>query len=192
MKKQLLVLATALLSFGLIAQDNVMNKGDMMINAGIGFGFNAVAGNGYNPTKISGMTSIHVSGEKGMFPTGKIGIVTLGGSAGFGFGSTAYSGGTDLAATLLFRGAWHLSALNNTEWDAYAGAGAGVQFGTKDKYEGYNAATNQYEYSNEGYLLPGYVWFLGGRWMMKDNMGLFGEVGVGSLSNFRAGITFKL
>ena len=189
MKKLILFIAVGLLSLPTFAQDNVMNKGDFMMNIGLGIGSPTYSEYSYGYDYGFGiMPSITVSGEYGMFPTGDIGIVTLGGIASIGTSkSTGYYYNSNAFSTeLLFRGAWHLSVWNNPTFDVYAGVGTGVRINSI-KYTS-NNGTN-YENSNgTNFVISEFV---GARWMMKENFGLFGEFTNGEISFTKFGITFK-
>ena len=168
-----------------------MNKGDIMMNVGIGFGFPEYDEYNYGYEFGFGiMPSINVSGEVGLFPTGEIGIVTLGGIVSAG--SSKYKGyfydGKAFSMEVIFRGAWHLSIWNNTDWDVYAGLGMGMRYNSI-KFTT-NAGTNDLESSRGSSFVVSE--FIGARYMMKENFGFFGEFTNGEISFTKVGVTFKL
>lgn len=160
------------------------------MNVGIGIGVPTYSDYNYGYDYGFGiMPSITVSGEYGMFPTGDIGIVTLGGSASVGVSSSAgyYYNSNALSTELLFRGAWHLSAWNNPTFDVYGGVGSGIRINTI-KYTSNISGTNFDNSTGTNFIVSG---FIGARYMMKENFGLFGEFSSGEISFTKIGITFK-
>jgi hypothetical protein len=174
MKKLLLLTILGFFAYTLQAQ-HVFNNGDKMINAGIGL----LSSDGLIP-------SINGSFEIGAIPTGDVGVVSFGGIAAFQLGSYSYIGYSD--SYLVFhvgpRAAWHLHVFESDKWDAYAGIGFGLRVRS-----GY---TDYWGYHSNGYVGGYGEGFIGGRMMMKDNFGLFAEMGYGTLSAFKFGITMGL
>ena len=179
MKKLFMIALVGLLTISLnVNAQHVFNKGDLMFNAGIGI---PNGGYGFIPT-------LNFSGEYGVIPTGDVGIVSFGGLAEFHLAHyDYYYSSSDYNETwprfyIGARAAWHLQVFESSEWDVYGGVGFGVQINGKTKH-GY--------YDNGGtYVSPDI--FLGGRWMFKESMGLFAEVGYTGLSNLKFGITFGM
>lgn len=95
-------------------------------------------------------------------------------------------GNTFIAA----RFAYHLDALNFEKGEVYFGAALGLRI---HSYSYQN--TNPYYYkgyykeSYTGYY-PGYSFFVGGRYYLTKNIGLFGELGYG-ISYITLGLSFK-
>ncbi len=174
MKKTLLIVLTAFFAFSLHAQ-NVMEKGDMMLNAGIG----GLSSYGFIP-------SINASLEVGVIPTGDVGIVTFGGIAAWQLGTYSYLEATDVFSVFVVgpRASWHLQTFQSDKWDVYAGAGFGIEI--KSGYVDYWG-----EHIN-GEVGPYGEAYIGGRMMLKDGFGLFAETGYGTLSAFKFGITLDL
>ena len=172
MKKLALLTIFGFFVFTLHAQ-HVFNKGDMMLNAGIG----SFSGYGLLP-------SVNASLEVGSIPTGDVGIVSFGGIAAFQIGNYSNSSTAFSVLTLGPRAAWHLQTFSSDKWDVYAGFGFGVFMRS-----GY---TDIWGFHNNG-IVTGYgEGFIGGRMMLKDNFGLFAESGYGTLSSFKFGITLGL
>lgn len=189
MKKQLLIILITLLSVPTFSQNNVMNKGDIIMNAGVGFGSPQYNDYSYgNNFGFGIMPSLNVSGEIGLFPTGEVGIVTLGGivSAGSSKFKGFYYDGKAFSLEVLFRGAWHLSIWNNPDWDVYAGIGTGIRYNTI-KYTSHGSVDLP---NNNGtnFIISE---FIGARYMMKENFGFFGEFANGEVSFTKIGVTFK-
>jgi len=177
MKKQFLVILFGVFTLTLSAQ-KIMQKGDFMLNAGIG-GFSTY---GLIP-------SVNASLEIGVIPTGDVGIVTFGGIAAYQLGLDTYYGyGFFADETYTYsvfviggRASWHLQTFESDKWDVYAGAGLGVKF--KGGYEVYGI-------NYDGDVGPYGEGYVGGRMMFNESFGLFGEVGYGTLSSVKFGVTF--
>lgn len=172
MRKLLIIAFIGLLSVSLNAQ-HVFEKESLMFNAGIGIPYD----NGFIP-------SINFSGEYGVIPTGDIGLVSFGALAEFqlGYYGFDYYGYEDqIFPTFYFgpRAAWHVHAFESDEFDAYGGVGFGIAFSGKTDYVDSSVDVN-----------PDI--FVGGRWMFKEGMGLFAELGYTGLSSVKFGITFGL
>jgi hypothetical protein len=181
MKKVTFVVFLALLGFSIQAQ-HVFDKGSLMFNGGIGAPYNY----GFIPT-------INFSGDYGVIPTGDEGVVSFGGLAEMQFADYdwnyyygAYSGSEVKPIFYLGpRASWHLLVFESDEFDVYAGVGFGIKFWGEYNWDD-NKNDVVYDPKVGGYG-EGYV---GGRWMFKDNLGLFAEVGGGAGSVMRFGITF--
>lgn len=179
MKKIVTFLLIGMLSLSLHSQ-HIFNKGDLLFNAGIGLG----AYDGWIP-------SINVSGEIGVIPTGDIGLVSFGGIMAYKYSNWSNSiyGGTYKYNYSQFtvgpRAAWHVHAFESDKWDAYAGLGAGVRFWTN-----YDWDYDHNEYVNKAKVSPYVEAFVGGRMMFSESFGLFGELGYGTLSVLKFGVTF--
>lgn len=177
MKKVLLFLVAGLLSFTLSSQ-NVMEKGDVIFNLGLGGPYNY----GYIPT-------INFSGEVGVIPTGDVGIVSFGGIAEFQIAQYTYGWLDENKSHPIFiigpRAAWHLQTFQSSEWDVYAGVGFGLRISGDYKK---NDDDNVYDPKVGPY---GEIFF-GARYMMSDKFGIFMEVGGYTLSFFKGGISFGI
>ena len=170
MKKLVLVSLIAFLSVSVNAQ-HVFNKGTLLFNAGIGL---PAGGWGFIPT-------INVSGEIGVIPTGDVGIVSFGGLAEIQFAN--YANDTKVYPIFIIgpRAAWHLQVFESDKWDVYGGVGFGVKFG-----QNWNNGNGTYDAKVSGYGEG----FVGGRMMFSEALGLFAEVGGGSRSFVKFGVTF--
>lgn len=149
---------------------HVFNKGDLMLNAGIGI-----------PHSYGFIPTINASGEYGAIPTGDIGIVSFGGLVEFQLGQHDWVYDNEMFPRFYFgaRAAWHLQVFESDEWDVYAGAGLGMTINAKSTY-------------HSGWTDVSPDVFIGGRWMFSESMGLFAELGYTGLSSVKAGITFGL
>ena len=189
MRKTVLLIAIAAFTFFSVKGQEVLNKGDKMMNIGLGL----VSSYGFIP-------SINFSGEVGVIPTGDVGIVSFGGEAEYkmeyyDYYDYWYSESwikNHFAAG--FRAAWHLHVFNNPKYDLYAGASVGFRMITKDTYDvKWNAQDEYYlDYTTHAGVYQ--TVFFGARIMTSDNFGFFGELAGGyySISYIKGGITFKL
>lgn len=119
---------------------------------------------GVGTTFLPGLSA---SAEYGMFPIGNAGIISLGGNFDASFGSGS------VYMRPAFRAAFHLGFLNTEKFDVYGGVMSGVKL--------YNSVNNVFVDD-----------FIGGRYMFKDNMGVFAEVGFLSATNLRGGLCWIL
>jgi len=179
MRKLTLLTFAILLGVSLNAQ-HVFNKGTLLFNAGIGLG--ATYGAGWIP-------SVNVSGDVGVIPTGDVGLVSFGGIFEYKYSNWA---GTWLNTNYKYnysqvligpRAAWHVHAFDSDKYDAYAGVGGGVRFWTEYNWNGS-------KYVNKAKVSPYGELFVGGRMMFSDKFGLFAELGFGTLSVLKFGVTF--
>jgi hypothetical protein len=174
MKKVVLFFAMLIIGFSISAQ-HVFDKGSLMFNAGLG----APVNYGYIPT-------INFSGDYGVIPTGDVGIVGFGGLAEIQFADYDwyYNGadGSGMKPIFIFgpRATWHLLVFESDEFDVYGGVGFGIMFRGQPYDDYYSSTVSGY---GEG--------FVGGRWMFQESLGLFAEVGGGSRSFLKGGITFN-
>ena len=174
MKKLLIVPLLALFAFTAQAQ-HVFDNGDKMLNAGLGF----FSYDGFIP-------SINASFEIGAIPTGDVGVISFGGIAAFQIGSYDYSGyGSNYTVFVVGpRASWHLLTFDSDKWDVYGGIGFGLRM---------RSGYDDYWGDHIGGHVGGYgEGFVGGRMMMKDNFGLFAEMGYGTLSSIKFGITITM
>jgi hypothetical protein len=178
MRKLILLVFAVLLGVSMNAQ-HVFNKGSLLFNAGIGIGgyYNA----GWIP-------SVNVSGEIGVIPTGDIGLVSFGGIVEYKYSNWAGYGSKYNYNQLIFgpRAAWHVHAFNSDKFDAYGGVGAGIRFWTN--YTGWDYVKN--EPTTKASVSPYGEVFVGGRMMFSENFGLIAELGWGTLSVLKFGVTF--
>jgi len=118
---------------------------------------------GVGTTFLPGLSA---SAEYGMFPIGKAGVISLGGNFDASFGSGS------IYMRPAFRAAFHLGFLNTEKFDVYGGIMSGIRL--------YGSNTLFWDD------------FIGGRYMFKDNMGVFAEVGFLSATNLRGGLCWIL
>jgi len=189
MKKLAIIIVAAFLTTATVKAQHVFEKGDVGINAVLGF----AGADGFIP-------SIEVSGEIGVIPTGDIGLVSFGGKVGYKYSKSTFStfgfGFIDESYTYNQfdfggRAAWHLQFFESDKWDAFAGVGAGLNYRTGATYTStYFGQTYTSKEDGGAYFYAAV--FVGGRMMISDSFGLYGEVGYSRLSAVRIGLTFKL
>jgi len=173
MKKFAVIVAMVLIGFSTQAQ-HVFDKGSLAFNLGLG----APVNYGYIPT-------INFSGDYGVIPTGDVGVVGFGGLAEIQFADYDYYwngyDGSNMKPIFIIgpRATWHLLVFESDEFDVYGGVGFGVEFRGQPH-------DNYYSNNVTGY----FEGFVGGRWMFQEKLGLFAEVGGGSRSFFKGGLTF--
>jgi hypothetical protein len=179
MKKIMIFLMVGMLSLSLHSQ-HVFNKGDLLFNAGIG----GLSSDGWIP-------SVNVSGEYGVIPTGDIGLVSFGGIMAYKYSSWSgsyYTTNYDYhysQFTIGPRATWHVHAFESDKWDAYGGVGAGMRFWTQYQWD-----QGTLNYVNKAKVSPYGEVYVGGRMMFSESFGLFAEVGYGTLSAIKFGVTF--
>jgi len=177
MRKITLIALTVALGLSLNAQ-HVFNKGTLLFNAGIGM----LSADGWIP-------SINVSGEIGVIPTGDVGLVSFGGIIAYKYSTWS---GTHISSKYNYsqfvvgpRAAWHVHAFDSDKWDAYGGVGGGIRIWSQYQWDPAKS-----EYVNKGKISPYGEVFVGGRMMFKEAFGIFAEVGYGTLSVIKFGVTF--
>ena len=198
-----------------ISVAQVFQENTFMLNAGVGFwgGSNFAATNSI--TGLSSWPAFSISGEYAAIPTGNIGMVSFGGILGFWYASANntstiegychrihdYESVTTKSSTsitgVIFqaRGAWHYSAPSD-QWDVYTGFGFGItRMSLLSKSETtHSVCTEENDIYNWPLAAtsPSSSFFVGGRMMFKENIGMFAEVGYSDFDSIRLGLTFKL
>lgn len=185
MKKQLLTLC-AILMIGTIvsAQEGSFNKGDNLINIGIGLG-SPFFGSGYS---ASLPINPSVSFEHGVND-----VISIGGQISYASAKYTYNGygyydesfSFKQSATYVgFRGSYHFNeALSLADkWDLYGGASLGYVIVSASDVNGYDYASA----SAFGYGLYG-----GGKYFFSKRTGIYAELGYQSLSFLNVGLSLK-
>lgn len=178
MRKFYFVLLLSLIT-SIAQSQTVFSNGDMSVNAGIGL----LSADGFIP-------SINVSGELGMFPTGDVGLISLGAIVAYKYSTYSYSLLDDnynySQIVVGPRAIWHLHTFSSDKWDAYGGVGFGMRFWSDYVID------DGWELKKKAKVSPYGELFVGGRMMFKPAMGLFAEVGYGTLSTAKIGLSFML
>ncbi len=192
MKKQLLIIfAAVLLGFAAQAQDGdqlVYQKGDNLINAGIGFGY---YGYGLAGSRSNSIPALLGNFEIGIHDYFGVGPYVGYKSWNYDFGSSRY-GFNILAAGV--RGSFHYSSLinealdldiNDQKLDLYVVLNIGLEFQNyTGDYSGFNSNNNSTFFR----FRP----VLGARYYFNNKFAVFAEGGNGALSYFTLGLTIKL
>lgn len=177
MKKAILIFALCFVVA--LAQAQPFQKGSSVINAGVGFGTNLGGLGNSRP-------AINLSYEHGKWETGGPGVISLGGylgNTGYSYKSGGFSQKWNYNVVGV-RSAYHYNGFENADnLDVYGGLMLAYNI-VSYKAEGYEGA-NSY---GSGLGFSAYV---GGRWFLSDNFGLYAELGYG-VSTINAGVTFRL
>lgn len=175
-KNLLFTLAIAMtLSLISLTSHAQLQKGDFLLNAGLGFGY-----------YYAGGLSLNVNGEYSI--TDELAIGPYFAFTQYDYGYSGY----DYDYTFMdfgVRGSYHFSKLfkiNVEELDIYGGAFLGFVVGNYD-YDG--PGGNDYDDPYDGGIRGGI--HAGARYFFSDKFAAYGEVGVG-LSPLVLGVTFKL
>lgn len=177
MKKSIIFLALALLAGTASAQS--FQKGDNIINAGIGFGTNLGGLGNARP-------ALSASFEHGKWDIGGPGVISIGGylgNTGYSYKSADYSQKWNYTI-IGARSAYHYNGFKNLpNLDFYGGLMLSYNIAnySADNYSGVNSY---------GSAL-GLSVYLGGRWFFSEKFGLYAELGHG-VSTVNAGVAFKL
>ncbi|RAK68379.1 hypothetical protein DLM85_10180 [Hymenobacter edaphi] len=156
--------------------------GSTAANLGVGFGL------GYGYGLFSGVRAtpaLSVSVERGILDNVGPGVIGIGGLVGYK--SYSWNSGGYKASWKNFivaaRGTYHYNILENPKLDTYAGLSLGV------RVESYSTNYDIYNNNYGGVALMSGV-FLGGRYMLTDNLGAFGELGY-DMSYLKLGLTAR-
>jgi hypothetical protein len=184
--KKIITIFVALLTLTttLKAQENLFEKGDMVLNAGVGFGW---YGYGYGATSLP---AISLSLEKGIKEI-DFGTLSVGGIVGFKRASYNWATNYDWSWTdivVAARGAIHANVLEVDNLDTYAGVALGLRFQSWNYYT-FNSVL-AYEKASETSVNPLFALYLGGRYYFSDSFAAFGEVGYG-LGYLTLGVSYK-
>lgn len=177
MKKSIIFLSLSLIAGTASAQS--FQKGDNIINAGIGFGTNLGGLGNARP-------AISASFEHGTWDIGGPGVISLGGyigNTGYSYKNAGYSQKWNYTI-IGARSAYHYNGFKNLP--------------NLDVYGGLMLSYNIANYSADNYSGPnsygsdlGFSAYVGGRWFFSEKFGAYAELGHG-VSNVNAGVAFKL
>jgi len=177
------IVAVALLFFSTNAQ-NTFNKGDKVLNLGVGFGSSLYSGSYYTNKTPPVSASFEVGAKDELFDDKS--SLGIGGYLGYTSAKWDYSGYgwkyTDLIIGV--RGALHYQLID--DFDTYTGLMLGYDivsskaFGAMGSYAGSASASGL-----------AFSWFLGGRYYFSNNIAGLLELGYG-ISYLNIGIALKL
>lgn len=188
MKKLLLLLAAIVImttaGTAAFAQGGSYNKGDNMLNIGIGVG-SPFFGSGYS-------SSLPVNPSLS-FEHGVSDVISIGGQLSYASAKYSYDYGIyadassfkESATYVGLRGSYHFNeALQlDDKWDFYGGASLGYVIVSVSDYSGYGGSASA---SALGFGLYG-----GGKYYFGEKMALYSELGYQSLALLNVGISFK-
>lgn len=187
MKKIMIIMAIAMvLSFSasINSQAQTFKNGDLVANAGLGFGW---YGYSYYGFAVSSLPAISLSLEKGIKEISGLndGVLSIGGIAGIKHGSWSGYGynGSYNDIIIAGRAAIHANLFEVDKLDTYAGAALGLRIHN----ENYPYST----YVNDNFTRPLFAIYAGGRYYFTERLAGFGEVGYG-LGYITLGLSFKL
>ena len=182
-----LLLSFFLLIGILYASAQVVEKGDKVLNLGVGFGTALYSGTGYNSSvpPISGSLEVVIKDD--LFD-GK-GAIGVGGYLGYAAYKWKYSGydyGWKYSNIIIGpRGYLHYNLLDKL--DTYAGLMLGYNIVSSSSYGSYSYGGN-YSASSSGVIFSG---FLGARYFFNDKWAGMLELGSG-ISYLNLGVALKL
>lgn len=188
MKKVLITLFVAVLTLQLSAQDNLLTKGERVLNLGIGLGSTLYTGSGYTSAIPPVSASFEVGVKDDVLDVGSIGV---GGYLGYssykweyaGFGSNWGWKYTDFI--LGARGTFHYPLVEKL--DTYTGLMLGYEI-VSSKEIGTIDPLYNYDTSSGGVI---WSWYAGGRYYFTDNFAVMAELGYG-ITYLTLGVALKL
>ena len=191
MRKLLFTLAVVFTCFSVsMAQDDVFQKGDLVLGVGVGLG-NNLGGTGYK----SSIPPIVITGEYGLTDalikkTGK-GYVGVGGYLAYTANKYSWGdyNGEDAGWKYSYivvggRGAFHYQFVDKL--DTYAGAIVGYNIASSSTY-GPSGWSSNYTNSVGGFT---YSTFVGARYYFTEKIAVYAEAGYG-FNLLEAGLAFK-
>jgi len=180
MKKFLLpLIAIALFVVQGNAQDNTFNKGDKVVNLGVGFGSNLYSGSGYDSKTPPISASYEVGVKDDLFD--EFSSLGVGGYVGYTGAKYAYLGGSTKFSSIVIgaRGALHYQFIDDL--DTYTGLMLGYNIVSVSGTDFPGASASEFAFS----------WFLGGRYYFSDKFAGLVELGSG-VAYFTIGVAIKL
>lgn len=190
MKKIISVIVMFVMFGGILnAQESTFAKDDMVINAGVGFGWYSY---GYGATSLP---AISLSLEKGIKEI-DFGTLSVGGIVGFKHASynwnTAYDDYSWTDFIVAARGAIHANILEVENLDTYGGVALGLRFQSYNTYDLVGVFPNyDYEKVRKMDVNPLFALYVGGRYYFSEKFAAFGELGYG-LGYITLGVSYKL
>jgi len=186
MKKIGTLLFIALLALNLTAQDNMFEKGDKVVNLGIGIGSVLYTGSGYTSSIPPISASFEVGVKDDVLDVGSIGV---GGYLGYAsskweYGSFNY-GYKYTNIILGARGTFHYPLVDNL--DTYTGIMLGFNIVSAKEF-GDLPSENNFSTSDSE---PIFSWYAGGRYYFNDKFAAMAEIGYG-IAWLNLGVALKL
>ncbi len=182
--KKTLTLIAVLCGFTFLGiSQNTFQKGDKVVNAGIGFGNALYSGSGYTSKTPPLSLSFEMGGKDQLFDEKS--SLGIGGYVGYASAKWEYSGWGWKYSNFVIgaRGVGHYQLLNKL--DTYTGLLLGYdiisakEFGTSIGYD--------YSASASGFI---WAWFAGGRYYFTDKIAAMAEIGYG-IAYLNLGVSYK-
>lgn len=185
MKKSIFSLLLLVFAATAFAQENTFNKGDKVLNLGIGLGSTLYTG-GYYKSAIPPLSASLEYGVKDNLFDEKSSL-GIGGYFGYTSAKWEYSGyGWNYSSMILgARGALHYQLVDKL--DTYTGILLGYNIVSSKSFGSLGEGTN-YTAAASGIA---WSWFLGGRYYFTDKLAAMAELGYG-ISYLNLGIALKL
>ena len=185
---------TIIFAFALImlnslnAQENLLSKGDKVINLGIGLGSTLYSGSYYSTTIPPISASFEIGFKDDVLEKGSIG---LGGYLGFSSSKWKYTyAGADWGykytnIIIGARGAFHYPFIDKL--DTYTGLMIGYNVVTSKEFGNIDPTYN-YSASSGGFV---WSWFAGGRYYFTEKFAALAEIGYG-IAWLNLGVAIKM
>ncbi|MDD2197892.1 MAG: hypothetical protein PHE03_09255 [Bacteroidales bacterium] len=183
--KKTLTLIAVLCSFSLLGiSQNTFNKGDKVLNAGIGLGNALYTGSGYTSKTPPLSLSFEVGVVDELFDEKS--SLGIGGYIGYSGAKWEYSGWGWKYTNFIIgaRGVGHYQLID--KFDTYTGLLLGYDI-VNSKEIGAIPGMNGYSASGSSFI---WAWFIGGRYYFSDSFGAMAELGYG-ISYLTLGISYK-
>ncbi len=164
------------------ASAQMFNKGDAVINLGVGLGSTYDLGIGG-----TGGFGLNAGMEYGVYTLPKIGVFSAGGIFSWSHASNDYYGYNSVSWNEIFfgaRAAFHLTMLEVDNLDVYGGVTLGIRSHSTPELVNNNDFRNHYSVDPFGGV------FVGGRWYFTPGFGVFSELGY-DVSWFKAGVSLR-
>lgn len=166
----------------LVAQESTFEKGDKVLNLGLGIGSALYSGSYYKSGIPPISASFEVGVKDGVLEKGSIGV---GGYMAYSSYKWEYSGWGWKYTNIIIgaRGTFHYPLVNKL--DTYTGLVLGYNIATSKEF----GTSIGYDYSaSSGGLV--YSWFVGGRYYFTEKFGVMAELGVG-ITYLNVGVALK-
>ncbi len=192
MKKQiLLALSIFFIGFSVNGQDSLFNKGDKVLNLGIGLGSTLYSGSYYS-TKIPPLSaSLEYGLIDNLFEVEKLNL-GVGGYVGFSSSQYKYSwyntnyGWNYTYIIIGARGSLHYQVIDGL--DTYAGLMVGPKIVVSSEFGDWGEVETHSTAANSGLFS---AFYFGARYYINDKLAVMGELGYG-ISYLNLGIAFKI
>ncbi len=187
MKKVLITLFSVFFAFSLSAQDNLLTKGEKVLNLGIGLGSTLYHGTGYTSSVPPVSASFEVGVKDDVLDVGSIGV---GGYLGYTASKWSYSylgadwGYKYSSAIIGARGSFHYPLVEKL--DTYTGLMIGFNVVTAKEFGNFDPTYN-YNASSSGLI---WSWYAGGRYYFSPNFAAMLELGYG-IAYLNLGVALK-